>query len=328
MYASFKRPRLALGLALLAAPLAQADDLYSLKVTNDLFSSGDDGHYTSGVELTRITLPDAGHWSRRLADWLPGWQAGDVDAVGYHLAHQIYTPHDIQRSDLIEDDRPYAALLLGGVSLYDDVEHDGWRETSMLDLQLGWVGPAAGGEVLQKGVHKLIGSDKPRGWDHQLENEPLIGVAGNKAWWRQNRWAGLEWEYGPSASFQVGNLYDYLGGGGAVRFGRRLEKSFGIPSVAPAMGGRQGFEADDGFGWYGFLGVEGRYMAHNLLLDGNTFEDSHSVDRREWVGDLSAGVVVSWDRWQLALTNVWRTREFESQDYSDQFGSITLSTWL
>lgn len=27
-------------------------------------------------------------------------------------------------------------------------------------------------------------------------------------------------------------------------------------------------------------------MAHNLLLDGNTFEDSHSVDRREWVSDF------------------------------------------
>ncbi|WP_253272910.1 lipid A-modifier LpxR family protein [Halomonas sp. PR-M31] len=89
-----------------------------------------------------------------------------------------------------------------------------------------------------------------------------------------------------------------------------------------------GFVPDAGFGWYGFLGTEGRFMAHNLLLDGNTFESSHDVDRREWVGDLTAGVVFSWDRFQVALTNVWRTREFESQDEADQFGSITLSTWL
>ncbi|MFD1207419.1 MULTISPECIES: lipid A deacylase LpxR family protein [Modicisalibacter] len=313
---------------LLASPFAAATDLYSLKVSNDLFSSSEDGHYSSGVELSRTTLPEADHWSRRFADWLPGWQADDVDAVSYHLAHQIYTPNDIRRRHPRGDDRPYAGVLLGGVSFFADEEHDGWREASMLDLQLGWVGPAAGGAVLQDRVHKMTGSDDPRGWSHQLDNEPLLGVAGNKAWWWQDRLAGLEWEYGPSTSFQVGNLYDYVGGGGAIRFGEGLDKSFGIPSVAPALGGRQGFRAGGGFGWYGFLGVEGRYMAHNLLLDGNSFKDSPSVDRREWVGDLSAGAVISWDNWQIAFTSVWRTREFESQDSADHFGSITLSKWL
>lgn len=325
------RPRLLLA-ALLSAPfftpLANAESLYSLKVTNDLLSLSGDGHYTSGVDLMRITTPAADHWSRQLAEWLPGWTAGGLDAIGYQLSHQLYTPKNIARRELIEDDRPYAGLLLGGLSLFDDVQHRGWREASTLNLKFGMVGPIAGGEPLQKGVHELIGSEEPRGWDHQLENEPIVNLGWHKAWWLQSRWAGLEWEYGPSASWQLGNLYDYLGSGGAIRFGDGLDKSFGIPSVAPALGGRQGFSANRGFGWYGFVGVEGRYMAHNLLLDGNTFEDSHSVERREWVGDVTAGAVVSLDRWQLAFTSVWRSHEFEAQDESDHFGSITLSTWL
>ncbi|MGO2414740.1 MAG: hypothetical protein ACTH7H_03160 [Cobetia crustatorum] len=30
----------------------------------------------------------------------------------------------------------------------------------------------------------------------------------------------------------------------------------------------------------------------------------------------------------MAFVNVWRTHEFETQRESDQFGSLTLSTWL
>ena len=41
-------------------------------------------------------------------------------------------------------------------------------------------------------------------------------------------------------------------------------------------------------------------MTHNMLLDGNTFEDSHSVVLREWVGDSKVGVALNWSRWQLA----------------------------
>ncbi|MGC3871682.1 lipid A deacylase LpxR family protein [Halomonas sp. GXIMD04776] len=313
---------------MLCAPFAVGANLYSIKVENDLFSSGEDGHYTNGLELTGISLPGNTHWSRKLSDWLPGWSADGLDAVGYHFIHQIYTPNDIERERLIEDDRPYAGLLLGGLSLFDDEQHDGWRTASALQLQIGWVGPAAGGESIQKAVHKVVDSKEPEGWDNQLDNEPIVSLGWSKSWWWLSRFGGLEWEYGPSASLKVGNLYDYAGAGGALRVGNGLEKSFGIPSVSPAQGGRQGFIQDAGFGWYGFLGTEGRYMAHNLLLDGNTFENSHEVERREWVGDLTAGVVFSWDRFQVAFTNVWRTREFDSQNETDQFGSITLSTWL
>ena len=66
-------------------------------------------------------------------------------------------------------------------------------------------------------------------------------------------------------------------------------------------------------------------MAHNMLLDGNTSEDSHSLDRRPWVGDAKLGLALIWNRWQLAFANVWRSREFEGQREHDQFGSLTLS---
>ena len=251
-----------------------------------------------------------------------------MDNVAYHFGHQIYTPEEIENHWLIKDDRPYAGLMFAGVSLFSDTQHEGWRSAEELHLDVGIVGPAAGGKRLQRAVHKATGSDEPNGWEHQLENEPFVNLAYQHRWWLQKRMGGLELEYGPSLGFSLGNLYTYASTGLGARLGQNLQRSFSIPSVTPGQSGNQFFHAGSGFGWYGFANLEGRYMAQNMLLDGNTFEDSHSVDRGEWVGDATLGGVLTWSRWQLAFASVWRSREFEGQQEHDQFGSITLSTWL
>ena len=52
------------------------------------------------------------------------------------------------------------------------------------------------------------------------------------------------------------------------------------------------FNPHDPFGGYVFLGAEGRYVARNIFLDGNTFDDDGpSVSgRRRWVGDIQTGI--------------------------------------
>jgi hypothetical protein len=85
------------------------------------------------------------------------------------------------------------------------------------------------------------------------------------------------------------------------------------------------FAPTDKFTWYLFAGVEGRAVARNIFLDGNTFKDSRSVDKEPLVGDLQWGVTLTWQGARLSYTHVWRTREFTTQDGGDQFGSISLS---
>jgi len=310
------------------ATSASADDLFSLKVENDAFSAGGDDHYTNGIEGIWAFEPTDTHWTRRFAEALPGWSASSLDGVTYRFGQQMYTPHEIGVETLIEDDRPYAGLLYGGVSLFDKEQHDGWRQADSLHLDVGIVGPASGAEEVQRNFHDLIATEEPEGWDNQLDNEPIVNLGYERSWLLQQRLAGLEVEYGPSAGFALGNLYTFASGGLGLRLGDGLDHSFGIPAVAPAQSGQSSFQRDRGFSWYVFANLEGRYMAHNLLLDGNTFEDSHSVDRREWVGDAQLGTALTWDRWQVAFTYVWRSDEFEEQDGFDQFGSLTLSTWL
>lgn len=328
MSISQRHTRLTLAVALSCLPLASQADLYSLKIENDIISSGSDGHYTNGFELMRSFKPDADHWSRRFAEAMPGWEADEVDNMAYRLGHQLYTPDNIRRAELIEDDRPYAALLFAGMSIFSDDRHDGWRDTSGLHLDIGIVGPAAGGEKIQRRVHEITDSDEPRGWDNQLRNEPFVNLAYQHRWWLQQRLAGLEFEYGPSAGFALGNLYTNGSAGFGVRVGQRLARSFSIPAVAPAQSGSLFFDQGGGFAWSLFADVEGRYMAQNMLLEGNTFKSSHSVDPNEWVGDAKAGIALTWNSWQLAFASVWRTREFRGQDEHDQFGSLTVSTWF
>lgn len=310
------------------APSAFADGLLSLKVENDAFSAGGDRHYTNGIEAIWAFEPVEGHWTRRFAEALPGWSADSLVGVAYRFGQQMYTPEDIEVEALIEDDRPYAGLLVGGVSLLNNHQHDRWRLAESLHIDIGIVGPASGAGALQRGYHEWIALDDPKGWDNQLENELIANLAYKRAWIFQQHFAGLEVEYGPSASFALGNLYTYASSGVGLRLGEGLDRSFGIPAVAPAYGGQSSFQRDQGFSWYVFAAIAGRYMAHNLLLDGNTFEDSHSVDRREWVGDAQVGAALTWDRWQLAYTYLWRSDEFEQQEGFDQFGSIVISTWF
>ncbi|MCT8467757.1 lipid A deacylase LpxR family protein [Chromohalobacter canadensis] len=316
-----------LAFAVFSSP-ALADGMLTLKSENDLFASGDDGHYTNGLEINWSFTPDERHWTRRLADAVPGWSGAELDGVAYRAGQQIYTPNDIDRADLIQNDRPYAGLLYAGVSLFDDRQYSGWRQADDLHFDAGIVGPASGGKAIQKNFHHLIGSDEPNGWSNQLHNEPVLNLTYKRSWWLQDSLGNLDMEYGPNAGFALGNLYTYAASGVGLRIGDNLRNSAGMPAVAPAQSGRSHFTPGQGFGWYAFASLEGRFMAHNLLLDGNTFEDSHSVDRRQWVGDALTGVALTWDSWQLTYTSVWRTHEFEAQDEHDQFGSLTLSLWL
>lgn len=77
--------------------------------------------------------------------------------------------------------------------------------------------------------------------------------------------------------------------------------------------------------WYFFAGIDGRFIAHNLFLDGNNFENSHSVDREDFVADLQAGFVWNNSKFRLAYSWIYRSREFVQQQERDIFGSVSIS---
>lgn len=313
---------------LVITPMAHAETLFSVQSENDAYVGAGDGHYTNGFKLSWAVETGADHWSADIGRAIPGWGATDVVGMSYRVGHRMYTPTRITLSTPQPDDRPYAGVLYAGAAIHGVTRHNGWHETRSLHLDAGMVGPSSQAEWIQETFHQHIAGDDPQGWDHQLSDEPFLNLGYEHGWVDRRSLGALDFEYGPTAGFALGNLYTYGSGGFALRIGKGLDRCFGIPSIAPAQGQRAFFRRGEGLGWYLFAAAEGRYMAHNMLLDGNTHKDSPSVERKPWVADAQVGFAVNWDRWQLAYTVAVRSEEFETQDGTDSFGSLTVSMWL
>jgi hypothetical protein len=131
----------------------------------------------------------------------------------------------------------------------------------------------------------------------------------------------------------TGNVYDYVNAGAELRVGFNLPDDFGTPGIepgattsTPAEGDLQATRARIlDVGAYLFARVDGRVVARNIFLDGNTFRDSASVERKWLVADISAGASVNYKNTKLTYALDYRTEEFVGQKAGELFGSITAS---
>ncbi|MBO1079521.1 lipid A deacylase LpxR family protein [Roseomonas haemaphysalidis] len=290
---------------------------------NDVFGGGTDRYYTNGLLLSyrspSADLPRPLAWLNDQLEWVLGpgtlrWGA----AVGQN----IYTPQDTYRSNPDPRDRPYAGYLYGSVSLSRITE----LTSRTVELQLGVVGPAALGEQVQNNYHRLLNIRRVDGWDYQLKDEAAVTAIYEQKWRvPMGTVAGLQTEVVPSVSASIGNVQTYAAAGGTVRIGHGLDSDFGPPRIRPGLSGSGWVQPRENFEWYVFAGLEGRAVGRDIFLDGNTFRDSRSVDKRIFVGDFQTGVAAVYRGVRVALTQVWRSEEFYGQSGRQKFGSLSVS---
>ena len=135
------------------------------------------------------------------------------------------------------------------------------------------------------------------------------------------------------AGFSLGNVLITAQAGGELRAGFNLPDDFGTDPIGPGAAtptpvtGSRGAERARTFdlGFYLFTRAEGRAVAHNIFLDGNTFGNSASVDRKWFVADLSVGASVNYRNTKLTYALVYRTKEFYGQDEAQVFGSVSVN---
>ncbi|MEQ8194058.1 MAG: lipid A deacylase LpxR family protein [Rhodospirillales bacterium] len=299
--------------------------VFSVQIENDLFGSGTDRHYTNGIRLAWSSAEnDVPDWVRTAAGWVPVFAGHGKLRTSYEIGHSIYSPDNTSTAALIPDERPYAGYLYAGVGLVSDTG----RRRDNLQFSLGIIGPSAFGEEVQRNWHSLINSSDPKGWDNQLKDEIALLLTYERQWWRYHDFkaAGLGVDMTPHVGFALGNVFTHAAAGLTVRIGENLESDRSSPPrIRPSLPGSDYFVNRDAFGWYLFAGFEGRLVGRNIFLDGNTFRDSHSVDKKYIVGDFQAGLAVTYGRVRVAYTYVLRTKEFRQQDAADQFGSLSLS---
>ncbi len=311
---------------------AQQRGVFSLVVENDSLATGDDRNYTSGIKLAYVS-PAA-----RVPGWLQGWgrftralSGSEPDFWGASIGQSIFTPQDINAVPAPPDQHPYAGWLYMQimVAAEDDSPSPDYLDT--YEVEFGIVGPSALGEEAQSGIHQILAAPEQLGWDSQLLDEFAFAASFDRRWraWRGfiNVPGGLEADLTPDAGVTLGTLRTEARAGLTARIGWRIDNDYGPPRVRPSLAGVEHFRGGP-LSWSIFAGVQGRAVARNLFLDGNTFEDSASVDRRPLVGDFQAGFALSGGAWRMAYTYVVRTEEFETQGARQEFGALALSVRL
>ena len=331
-----------LALPVHAAPEAVDKAFVTFQVENDLFAgfANSDRHYTNGVQAA---------WLSRPLDGLPQWLA-DLSSppiyslvfptpsftradhrFGIALGHAIFTPDNTAATAYLPNERPYAAWAHVTFSLQShraSESGEAWQDNWKLDL--GVVGPSAQGEWAQNEWHKIIGVDKANGWRNQIRDEVGVNLSFERAWrsptFATERLFGLETDLIPYTIVSLGNVQTYAGLGGTFRIGPKLPDDFGPTRIYPGVGGSEWFRpAGPGCNCYLFAGIEGRGIARDIFLDGNTFRDSVSIDKEHFVYDAKLGAVAVVGPARVSFTHVFRSREYKGQPKPDQFGSITVT---
>lgn len=294
----------ALLLAVATPSRAQVDGPSRLTLTweNDLLA-GTDRHYTNGL---RIEL--AGRLDPRV---LPAWLAGDEAEWGLAVGQRIYTPERLDEVALVTDDRPYAGWSYLALSVTRRVAALAWEDR--IGLTLGIVGPASGAQATHELAHGLFRSESPRGWRHQLRDEPTFSLAYRASvQLSRGEVGGLTCDVRPTLGVSFGNVATFASLGAAARFG------LGVPDASEAW--------PPPLRLYLTASAEVRLVGYDVFLDGSLlYRGGPRVEKEQVVGDLSVGLVLSvHDRVSLAYTHTARTAEFAGQDGVDQFASVSL----
>ena len=301
------------------------DQFLTFTIENDLFGSGTDQNYTNGARLTYFdvasTPPETAYF---ITNYLPLISINETSSTTYSIGQNLYTPENITTKTPDPSDRPYAAFLYGSASFTTLKDN----HIDQLEMTLGVIGPAALGKEVQKFVHNTIDADNPAGWDHQLKNEPGVILSWERVWpgAYSKEFSDLTFSADPFTGFSAGNIYTYGSAGMTLSITPTKHKwQSPPPRVRPAMPGNGYFLVPENqHSWSLFTSVETRAIARNIFLDGNTFTDSPSVNKKHIVNDINAGVSYTYGRTQLSYTVTWRSKEFDNQKDPSIFGAISI----
>ncbi|MEI6419393.1 MAG: lipid A deacylase LpxR family protein [Sphingomonadales bacterium] len=308
----------------LAAPaMAQLADrpVLSLTAENDLWgSTPTDRYYTNGLHAAvRHGSQSRPFWHGALA-WLPLLPREGQDSHETGLMQLMFTPSTTSQPVPRFGDRPYAGILAGTFSLARTTP-DG-RQRDQLSLLLGVIGPASLAADTQIEWHRIINSPRPMGWATQLGTEPAVNLAWRRSWRMGVPMASVT----PHVGAAIGNVYDYAAGGLTVQLGAGQDVR--SAALEPFGGGIATLPKENKLVLGINLGVEGRAVARNLFLDGNSFTNGRGVQKKTLVGDAFVGASVRWQGVRVSVRHVWRSREFAGQPDIQRFGAITVDMRL
>ena len=247
------------------------------EIDNDsLLLKRDDRFYTSGMGITR-------QYALR--------KDGDAVLFGWRIGQEQYTASDIKLPPelVVAPDHPYAGWLYAGM-FKDTQRRDGSRLKVGVDL--GCIGPCAGGEWVQRNLHRVINQPQPQGWSRQVRNEFGVVLHADMA---PVRWTPRPYlDVTPNLHARFGNIFTDAGAGVTLRAGQ-----FSAQPDMPVT--------------FGFLRIDGRAVGYNATLQGGYFshDNPHTVKPKRAVGELELGLHWSSAQYGARISLVRRSNEID-----------------
>lgn len=247
---------------------------------NDL-AFGSDKNFSNGVQLSYST-PQA----------------------DYFILQNIYTPEDIQATDLIPNDRPYSGLLALGADLKKARD----KYIIVGRAMLGILGPSAHSEWSQNTVHSLRDIPTAKGWSNERSDKPVFLLG------REIRASNYDHDLqiGQSLKFDGGNLFS------GIKYGIPFRLGYNLPRFSDRRIKIEGMN-DWSFGIEFTPAVQ--YVAYDGTLKGT------DINKEEFYGEYTVGAFLNYKRWGFGLNTVTRTKQWDNDDGDggkSSFGSISL----
>lgn len=284
---------------------------------NDLFVGRDGGGYTNGIFLASVRASGRADVPLDvpvlLAPLSPLLGVHSPSLVSFSAGQIIITPRDLNRTEPDPHDAPYVgglALRAAQIETKDD-------RSDLVALSLGLIGPASGAEQTQKAIHRVIGADRPMGWDTQVSNRVLLAIERRAAW----RFASAAQARPGEASGDVvlqggatlGNLKTLADASLLLRYGVALEQSFA--TTMPVTGSNS-----DAFlmgeGWFVFGGVSAEHMFRHIGI-------GESSRLRKSKAAMTVGVAYGWKDASLTFALKSVDPLIESSSRRQSYGSLT-----
>ncbi|MES2046968.1 MAG: lipid A deacylase LpxR family protein [Pseudomonadota bacterium] len=225
-----------------------------LTIDNDsLLLNKDDGFYTSGNQISARKMLNNAQQSV-----IYGWQFGQ----------DLYTASNINLApdQILAVDHPYAGWLYTGV-FREFADKTG--TASRIGVDLGCLGPCAGGARTQTQLHKLIDQPLPQGWSTQLQQEWGAVLSGE---WSPARWQlAKNIDLQPRVKARFGNIFTDASIETILRLGQLND----LPEQTAN---------------FGFLRGEMKAVGYDATLQGGYFKNQAlSVHPQRMVGELELG---------------------------------------
>jgi hypothetical protein len=270
--------------------------ILDLRFSND-FPFGIDRYFSNGLEAGIFWESNG----RKPLDFmfLPH---GNGSKLWYSIGvrHHIFTPVNIYTSELMTHDRPYAAYLLIRIGRDSYNQNGSLKIGSRLDV--GMMGPAAGGGAVQNFAHQNIMSwFSADGWENELNNDFLLNYSVDI---QKGLFTSGWLQFVAGGRFRIGQPYT----DGSVRTNLRIgmfQDYFNGPGIS------------SGSDWqlYLYSGLEHRIVVYNAALQGGLFSRQnthvrHDIERQ--VTLLETGIAFSFKGIKMEIGQFLKTREFSA----------------